>query len=104
MQLIAHSGQRAFLGLGFTERTDAFDFNVALQDWTRRTKVKEADAAAASQPSPHLPKGGQPLDLSLKQGERISINIGGKSGASKPRPKESAGGAIPLLPPPPSKR
>lgn len=58
--------------MGFKERTDAFDFNVALQDFAKRMERK-------SQPEPPpeaLPK----VDYSLKKGEKVKIklNIGKK--------------------------
>ncbi|KAJ8092344.1 hypothetical protein PM082_023947 [Marasmius tenuissimus] len=32
---VKDSGEKAHIGLGFAERTDSFDFNVALQDYTK---------------------------------------------------------------------
>ncbi|KAG8007802.1 Adaptin ear-binding coat-associated protein 2 [Nibea albiflora] len=73
------NGRHAFIGLGFADRGDSFDFNVALQD--------HFNAA---------PK----LDLSFKEGQTIKISIGNikkkEAGGAKARPM---GGG--LLPPPP---
>ncbi|XP_036387135.1 adaptin ear-binding coat-associated protein 2 isoform X2 [Megalops cyprinoides] len=90
------NGRHAFIGLGFADRGDSFDFNVALQDhfkWVRQESElakQEADQSAA-------PK----LDLGFKEGQTIKINIGNikkkdAPGAAKSRPMGSG-----LLPPPP---
>mmetsp|Transcript_59714 Transcript_59714/g.134615 ORF Transcript_59714/g.134615 Transcript_59714/m.134615 type:complete len:362 (-) Transcript_59714:84-1169(-) len=95
------NGQRhAFIGLGFEERNDAFDFNCTLADfkntWVDRDKQVE-----------ELPTAQEPAkDLSLKEGQKITINLRGMEGRSRRR-EESAqasgsGFAGLLAPPPPS--
>lgn len=59
-------GRSAYIGLGFGDRSDSFDLNVALQDhfkWLR----KEQEGEQAGPP--------QQLDLGFKDGETIKINM-----------------------------
>lgn len=61
----------------------------------KEAQLKEEEANAALEPGPKL-------DLAFKEGQTITINIGNKSGGtSRPRPAATAGGPVPLLPPPP---
>ncbi|KAK4454368.1 hypothetical protein QBC34DRAFT_393229 [Podospora aff. communis PSN243] len=83
------SGRKATLGIGFEERSEAFDFGVALQEAERalhgtggtgevKGKKKEGE--------------GEKRDYSLKEGEMITVNLSGtKFGKNRIRP-----------PPPPS--
>ncbi|XP_073250688.1 adaptin ear-binding coat-associated protein 2-like isoform X2 [Porites lutea] len=91
------SGQHAFIGMGFQDRGDSFDFNVALQDHFKWIKQSEKLEAEASQPDP-----GPKLDLSFKEGQTIHINLGkrspGSSATNRPKP---AGGGLGIIPPPP---
>lgn len=108
----------------FEDRSDSFDFNVALQDWTKRQKRQEAASAAGTTssasdgqdsfvstgPSPHLPKEGA-KDLSLKEGQTFSIKLPGGAGSRKIRATDSGNssglggfGGGGLLPPPPGRR
>jgi len=104
----AATGQRAFLGMGFPERSDSFDFNVALQDWTKRQRNSSKREEVDQGPSPHIPSGPK-RDFSLKEGQTISISFGraSKSSSSQSSQKKPAGSAAsdalvpPLLPPPP---
>lgn len=91
------NGQQAFVGCGFQERGDAFDFNVTLQDHFRYIE-RSAELEKQDQTA------GPSLDLAFKEGQTISINIGKKDKhvVSRPRPAAAAtGGLVPLLPPPP---
>lgn len=92
-------GRTAFIGIGFADRGDSFDLNVALQEhfkWLQKTEeIEQGTDIKETKPQ---------LDLSFKEGQTITINmnIGKKSGSSKPRPKPSGSGMVPgLLPPPP---
>lgn len=90
------TGKHAYLGMGFADRSEAFDFNVALQDFSRQTKL-------SSEPSKDEGSLAPPVDYSLKEGQTISLNLSGKLGGTKKR-VESAGkdSAAPItLPPPP---
>ncbi|XP_060102150.1 adaptin ear-binding coat-associated protein 1 isoform X1 [Heteronotia binoei] len=92
------NGRSAFIGIGFGDRGDAFDFNVSLQDHFKWVK-QETEISKESQEIDSRPK----LDLGFKEGQTIKLNIGNmptkKSGGSKPRPAGSGGPS--LLPPPP---
>lgn len=89
--------RHAFIGVGFADRGDSFDFNVALQDHFKWVK-QEGELARQEAAHVSAPK----LDLGFKEGQTIKINIGNikkkESGgaAGKSRPMSGA-----LLPPPP---
>ncbi|XP_053306588.1 adaptin ear-binding coat-associated protein 1 isoform X2 [Spea bombifrons] len=92
------NGRSAFIGIGFADRGDAFDFNVTLQDHFKWVK-QESDFSKEPQGQDNQPK----LDLGFKEGQTIKLNIGNikkKDGSGKPRGNAGSGGFA-LLPPPP---
>ncbi|KAH9625997.1 hypothetical protein KSS87_016810 [Heliosperma pusillum] len=120
-------GKHAFVGLGFGERNEAFDFNVALSDHEKHV-LRESDRDTNGG-SGNGGDDGQSIDIHpavnhrLKEGETIRINVkhkpvggtgmlstgksGGLSSASNPKPvglapPPSGSGKIrtPLPPPP----
>ncbi|XP_020608276.1 adaptin ear-binding coat-associated protein 1-like [Orbicella faveolata] len=97
LKIVDETGRHAFIGMGFQDRGDSFDFNVSLQDHFKWIKQSEKIAAEAEQPD-LTPK----LDLSFKEGQTIHINLGnrapGASATSRPKP---AGGGLGVIPPPP---
>ena len=93
-------GKRAFIGVGFKERSDAFDFNVALQDFI---KYK----SGASKPSAILSADYTPKDYSLKEGQTITVKLktskktdGGGDKEKSQRPSTTSGGLSLSAPPP----
>ena len=106
-------GRKAVLGIGFEDRSDAFDLSVALQE-ARRGLGLEADANKKKAADADAPA----KDYSLKEGETITVNIGGKTGRRRPQaereppssdaatlqsfalPPPSAAPAVGLAPPP----
>ncbi|KPJ01795.1 PREDICTED: NECAP-like protein CG9132 [Papilio xuthus] len=88
------NGRSAYIGLGFGDRSDSFDLNVALQDHFKWLK-KEQEGEQSQQ---------QNLDLGFKDGETIKINmkITKKDGSEGSRPKRTGAASVGgLLPPPP---
>ncbi|KAG6376306.1 adaptin ear-binding coat-associated protein 1 NECAP-1 [Boletus reticuloceps] len=74
---VEDSGRKAYIGMGFAERTDSFDFNVALQDFTKRAKAAlnpPSLTTDTSLKSPHIPPGPK-KDYSLKEGQTFTISI-----------------------------
>eukprot|EP00439_Symbiodinium_sp_Y106_P014224 s6031_g2.t1 len=94
---IVNGARHAFIGFGFSDRGDAFDFNACLADF-KATWVDKAIEAAAMEALPQK-------DLSLKDGQTLMVNLPGRSGRRREQagqPSEAASGYAMLAPPPPS--
>lgn len=92
LRLTDPSGRHAFVGIGFTERNEAFEFNAALADHKKYVRERKEAAERASRYA-NEPK----EDFSLGS-ETISVSIGGQLGSSRRAPREGFTG---VLPPPP---
>ncbi|KAG0711517.1 NECAP-like protein [Chionoecetes opilio] len=65
-------GRSAFIGVGFGDRSDSFDLNVALQDhfkWMKKEEEAEKEAEKEKE------EGKPNLDLGFKDGQTIKINM-----------------------------
>jgi hypothetical protein len=87
--------QTAFIGLGFADRSDSFDLNVALQDHFKFEKREDNILKEEEVKGPQL-------DLAFKVGQTIKINMNNLNKTDnektyKPKPRAGA-----LLPPPSS--
>ncbi|KAF2121420.1 adaptin ear-binding coat-associated protein 2 [Lophiotrema nucula] len=126
---VVGEGRKAILGMGFEERSEAFDFSVSLQD-ARKALGFDVPTSTGPQSRKTKAQAEEPKrDFSLKEGETIAINFGGLKGrrsrpdsispnpspagekseqealfSIKPPPGSgsSPGGGMPFLPPPPS--
>lgn len=111
-------GRKAVLGIGFEERSEAFDFSVALQE-VRKTLGIEDNGKSGGKKVLKEDKPPEKKDFSLKEGETITVNIGGRGMGRRHPPKEEdhsskglsgfslppppgGGGLGSFLPPPPS--
>lgn len=96
--MIFNKGRSAFIGMGFGDRSDSFDLNVALQDHFKWVKNQEIIEKEKVEPR-------QELDLGFKAGETIKINMkitkkdGSEGGAGRGVKPRGATSGI-LLPPP----
>lgn len=102
---VVGEGRKATLGIGFEDRSDAFDFGVALQEAQKLATSSSNSVSTSDQPPPETP----PKDYSLKPGQTISVNTGrrrpaadiseSKSPVSAARAEEQA---LFSIPPPPA--
>ncbi|KAK2010884.1 DUF1681-domain-containing protein [Colletotrichum eremochloae] len=104
-------GRKAVLGVGFEERSEAFDFGVALQEAQKSLGLLDASHAKQAAENSKRAEEEKNKDYSLKEGETITINFGGSKIGRRSRPDADANGAAATsgaglqafsLPPPPS--
>ncbi|KAK8161874.1 hypothetical protein IWX90DRAFT_388057 [Phyllosticta citrichinensis] len=126
---VVGEGRKATLGVGFEERSDAMDFNIALQDARKVLGLDQSGGGAggrkAASAKTSAEKEQEKRDFSLKEGEMITVNIGrrgrrkadspGEGSGEEQRDSQAAlfsikpppaggngnGGGVPFLPPPP---
>jgi hypothetical protein len=72
----AQNGRHMYIGMAFNERNDAFDFNTSLED-SRREKELEAN------PPPTVLERGPSKDYSMKDGDKIHINVNKVAGGKR---------------------
>lgn len=110
---VSDQGRKAVLGIGFEERSEAFDFSVAMQQaqktlgWEAGANAGSSAKAAGSQAkqAPTVKR-----DWSLKEGETVHVGVPrirrakpeGSETDAKPAVPEGSGAFAGLLPPPPS--
>ncbi|CAF1213748.1 unnamed protein product [Adineta steineri] len=83
------NGQQAFLGIGFNDRSDSFDFNVALQDhfkYIKQNKKIEQEEKVTNNLSSEQQQQSK-LDLSFKEGQTIKINLKSSFAGDEPSKK-----------------
>jgi len=88
----------ARVGIGFRERDDAVDFRSALQDYTNGV-WREIRAAAMSAEGAEVAEIPQTGEFTLKEGEKIHVNV--KGGRRREKKSSTGGGGGLLLKPPP---
>ena len=104
------TGRHVWLGVGFRDRSDATDYKSVLQDYKRGVeREREAEARKTAGIGEGEGLGELLGDLSLKDGEKICIKIGGVEGGRRKKKNTEGGeggainktGGFGLLRPPP---
>ncbi|KAK9460140.1 uncharacterized protein V1516DRAFT_686883 [Lipomyces oligophaga] len=109
---VVEGDRHAYLGMGFKDRSESFDFNIALQehrrqDWLYISRHCNQDESKEKE-ARHKDIARKTQDYSLKQGQTIVLSFGQQQSApqkkSRPSVKEDASSNqfSGILPPPPS--
>ena len=98
LMLTSDTGQKAMVGIMFPERNDSFDFIQALDEFKKAWRIENGlDKEFQKPDSAKIAE-----DLSLKEGEKITVNIPGVTTGAENKPKKSGfGGGLKKLAPPP---
>jgi len=92
---VSSGSKTAFVGMGFQERNDAFDFNVAIEDHVKDVIRRREEK---TNPRKNTQQSDQPsMNLGLKDGQTFKVNI--RTGGGSRRRDEASGPGV-LLPPP----
>lgn len=77
IRLTSDDGRNMWVGMGFHDRNDAFDFYAAFEDFQKKREMER---------NPHLFKNvnKKQIDFSLKPGQLINLNIGGGTTGTQP--------------------
>lgn len=100
-------GRKAVLGIGFEERTEAFDFSVALQGVRKTLGFGETDKLSCQNKVPEQEKE-ERQDFRLKEGEMVVVDLGNRNRRKLDQTKKGnkcsnlSPSTDGLLPPPPS--
>ena len=78
--LVSDEGQRATVGIMFPDRNDSFDFIQALDNFKKAYRVEKGLDQNFEKPNAEKIA----ADLSLKEGEKITINFANMPGVTKP--------------------
>merc|ERR1719244_870034 len=68
IKIVDDNGRSAFIGIGFSDRSDSFDLNVALQDHFKQVTKEEEISKEDQTIKPDL-------NLAFKEGQTIKVNI-----------------------------
>lgn len=73
IKVIGPQGQHAFVGMGFAERNDAFDFWAALVDFSDRAKAEQSMGTTAEGSDPNRKIGPDLTHLRMQEGQFITL-------------------------------
>ena len=117
LRVVGDGGRKATLGIGFEERSEAFDFGIALSEAAKvlgfGVKDEQQRASAGRDRGTVVKQKGEvKRDWRLKEGESIRVEIAGRGrrrdgeeergGIAPPSGGWAEGGGMGFLPPPPS--
>jgi hypothetical protein len=106
VRVVGEGGMKATLGMGFEERPDAFDFSITLSEARKLLGIDPNLAPGHAQPQ-HLNRKAveEPKkDFSLKEGQSIHVEIGGRGRRqqqSNPASNDDGSALFSIRPPPP---